>query len=657
VILERLVVENFRPYEGRSEIEFAAPGARNVTVVRGLNGTGKSSLFQALKWCFSGTAAVDLRYLACKAALRKAQPGEVVVTRVEVSYTHEGRRFKAIRMLRTRVGQPLDDGEPTFAPEPTSELQLFEITAAGDAKPVDAVYDEIHSAVPNEALDYFFFDTEQIGTFADDDSGSSIAGAIREVLHFVVLDKATQHVDAARAEYAKRLKAVAGSDSAYLIQKREELNQKVAGLREAVAADDAEIASGHRIRESYLARLKELGAVSKLAGERVALEAKKQEAERRREEALDQISAALPGLSLPLGTTALTTAKAIVDGKRRKGEIPSKVKVQVLRDWLQAQRCICGRPLELGSDAYHVVEHELETSMPSRLEDELVSLGSSISASMREGSHQATAARLALARLNQARDLAIAVTDRLNEVVRELRDQPIEDVSDVTNRLREVDHQIEELNIKRTQAAGELARDQSEIERLTLEIQRIDQHNREARRLGARHDLAARTVDALRSLKDSFEDDVRNEVQLEASRLFRELIWKSEHYTEVTLSRDFRLEAIDRWGEPAFSTGGTSMGEARVLSIAFIVAMQIVARESLDTRSPTVIDSPFGNLSSEPIRRICETLPDLVDQVVLFLTEVDWESGGEALRRYMGRFYDLHFDEGASVATVGEVGL
>lgn len=117
---------------------------------------------------------------------------------------------------------------------------------------------------------------------------------------------------------------------------------------------------------------------------------------------------------------------------------------------------------------------------------------------------------------------------------------------------------------------------------------------------------------------------------------------------------DFRLEALDRWGEPAFSTGGTSMGEARVLSIAFIVAMQIVARESLDTRSPTVIDSPFGNLSSEPIRRICETLPRLVDQVVLFLTEVDWNSGDDALLERMGQFYDLQFDESTSVATVTE---
>lgn len=656
MILEHLVIQNFRPYCGHHELSFAEPGSRNVTLIRGLNGTGKSSIFMALKWCFSGDAPVESRRLVNTSALIEAGPKTTVETRVEVTYGHEGRRFRAIRTLKTRIGEPDDDGNPTFAVEPTSDIHLFELLPSGDAKPIPTPFDEIRSAVPGEALDYFFFDGEKIAQFAADSGGGSIREAVRHVLRFSELEHATRHVDVVRQEYARKLKAVSGADTGELIQRRENANARAGELRGAIAQADLEIAAGRHVHDEHLGRLKELAVVRDLAEEREALKLKQAQLTEQRASAINDLAAGLAGLAVALAEPGLEQAKALVDSKRRRGEIPPKIKVQVLRDWLESERCICGRPLLDGSPERAAVERELSKSMPSALEEELISLGGSIDASRRDGNRQLDAARLRLLRLNQARELQMQTSDRLDAIDKELREQPVEDIQQLVQKIQRQAHDIEDLGVKRGENSRELETCLADIGRLSDEIAKAERHNQEAQRIAARHDLAARAVAALINLGSSFENDVRDEVQREASRLFLDLIWKSGYYS-VTLSPDFRLEAVDRFGDPAFSTGGTSVGEARVLSIAFIVAMQVVARASLDTKSPAVIDSPFGNLSVEPMQRICEKLPELVDQVVLFVTDADWVNVADALSKRTGAMYDVQFDEGRAVADLQEVTL
>ena len=49
MILERLIVENFRQFRGRQEIVFADNRSRNVTLVHAENGFGKTTLLNAFR--------------------------------------------------------------------------------------------------------------------------------------------------------------------------------------------------------------------------------------------------------------------------------------------------------------------------------------------------------------------------------------------------------------------------------------------------------------------------------------------------------------------------------------------------------------------------------------------------------------------------------
>ena len=59
MIFERITLANFRQYFDRQRLEFAKDRQRKVTIIHGVNGAGKTSLFLAINWCLYGGEYID----------------------------------------------------------------------------------------------------------------------------------------------------------------------------------------------------------------------------------------------------------------------------------------------------------------------------------------------------------------------------------------------------------------------------------------------------------------------------------------------------------------------------------------------------------------------------------------------------------------------
>ena len=54
-----LRVQNYRQFHGEHEIKFSTDVKQNITVIHGENGSGKTTILNAFKYCFYGKTDFD----------------------------------------------------------------------------------------------------------------------------------------------------------------------------------------------------------------------------------------------------------------------------------------------------------------------------------------------------------------------------------------------------------------------------------------------------------------------------------------------------------------------------------------------------------------------------------------------------------------------
>lgn len=88
MLIESIKLENFRQFQNES-ITFAdGSDGKNVTIILGENGSGKTTFAQAFFWCMYGeTSFSDKRLLNSKVA-SKMIPGSKETVRVELCLKH-----------------------------------------------------------------------------------------------------------------------------------------------------------------------------------------------------------------------------------------------------------------------------------------------------------------------------------------------------------------------------------------------------------------------------------------------------------------------------------------------------------------------------------------------------------------------------------------
>ena len=196
MILHRMIVENFRQFYGKQEINFFSSSQEhaNVTVIFGENGRGKTGLFRAIMFCLFGERRLsqdgdvphDELQLVNIFAL-EANPGQPVRTVVELEFTH---REQLYRLRRAILG--MQDGKRIIEEEDEKRLSIT--LADGNTQPVstteiDAVIDSI---LDRRVKDYFLFDGEKIErlTRASIEQRREISAGIRNLLNVDSLETA-----------------------------------------------------------------------------------------------------------------------------------------------------------------------------------------------------------------------------------------------------------------------------------------------------------------------------------------------------------------------------------------------------------------------------------------------------------------------------------
>ena len=640
--LNYITLKNFRQYCGEQTIDFATNEDRQVTVIHGVNGAGKTSLCIALNWCLYGNDFIENKFgqigeLASKHPLVRISGDE---TSVKVGFTYQNEEYWAERKY-AKLGKT-----------------LFLLKKKGDAHPYrnEDAEDRIQLMIPKEVSVHFFFDGEKINNLALPGSEKDVRDAVCNVLKIEVVQRGITHLERVagiyQSELNKELKKQPPSELQTLRNKKGGLEKKRKKLDKSVAEKRQEIANARKQIKDIDEELEANAESQKLAEDRRKIEGELKQFKHSKSLMQEKIRGLANQGFIPIAKPALDKALEILDMME-----VSNVPEPLLQELLQQMHCLCGRPIQQESQEHQNLLSLLTKISSSKsttvVKDTYNDLKYISRALFKEISKDLKSALSD----NQELDRKIASHEAyLNGISEKLKDFKQINVRNLQNDRDRLLTEIGKLEQGIRQNQDEIGKIDKEINELRKKIRAAETSADKMKKLKRYGEISEDAFKAMEKIHELFAENMREKVEPKVDNIFKQLVWKSSSFQNVHLSKEFELQVIDRFGEQAKPE--LSAGERQVLSLAFILAMAQVAAEEMPLNIenepyPILMDTPFSKLSEEPRRNITKAIPDIAEQLILFVT--DTELGVEAkknLNSRIGKEYHLQFDQEKSATTI-----
>lgn len=631
MILEEIRMTDFRCFFGESFVRFSEDPERNVTIIYAENGVGKTTLLNALLWCFYGetTSRFEKREEIINYDAKKA--GRKVAS-VEVLFEHNESRYIAKRFAsiggfsgRDFVVARIDYG---------SQITL------------DSPETFINTVIPRDMASHFLFDGEHAEVFLGENNRRSVGSAVRDILGCSLIETAIEDLQAVSNHFRNQIPSTAAT------RKIEELNNRHDSLTSQINAAKASIVEMEKKREQtdeqikdIDAKLRNTAAAKELQQSRDRLTGQLQRAQRRRKECTDEVYKWLGENGRFIVSKRITEETfSFLDEKEHRGRIPSPYNEEFVKDILEAEECICGAKLEPGSAEARKVASLLEKAANQVMRDRVSKVRARLTTLKTERGKAPGRLTKAKKQLADANDEFSTAEAQLAEISQKLQGINFEDIAErerkrneLRDELREIDRQIGAFDTKIKSAE----REKGEIDRNINELAKQD---KQTAIYGRRRNMCENLKGKLETQLVAEEDQARRVLRAGIKRIL-----------EATTRKVLNLRMTDEYVISLVNSDGTALpkssGENQLLGLAFTAALVEFAKirqNAQDYRllpgtiAPLVLDSPFGQLDEAYRSTTAEFIPKMARQVVLLVSKSQGsEEVLEALKDHLGAEYLL----------------
>ncbi|MBP7703732.1 MAG: AAA family ATPase [Caulobacter sp.] len=626
--LETIILKDFRCFFGEHQFELSQDREKNVTLIHAENGVGKTTLLNALLWCFYAQTTGkfempdDLVNHDAKVAGRKQ-------AYVEVLFEHNGGRYRARRYTvgstdRTFTIMRLDQGHHHELDHP------------------DAF---INSVMPRGMAGHFLFDGEHAEVFTGDDNRKRVRQAVQDILGCSLVETAISDLEEASTTY--RRQAPSPKSSSNIATATARLDALAGQIKAAEAARDGmrgEIETIEQQIADIEAKLRDSAAAKELQIARDKAKIELSKARKREADAQDDLLKWLGENGRFLVSTRITAlALDHLDAQETKGRIPSPYNEEFVQDLLDMELCVCGAPLHEGSEAHAKVKGLLQKAANATLRSRLTAVRGRLAELKRE--REKAPARLADAtkRLAIAREDVSRIEADLSEISGKLLGVDFDDI-------REREKRRNELRTLASQHREQVGAFGSQIQRAEAERATLDRDLKKMASEDADAKIFIERYTLCQTLKGRLERELAEE-ERSAKQVLRASI---ERILDKTSRKAFRLKMTDDYVVSLVNAAGTRMpksgGENQLLGLIFTAALVEYAKlreHAKDVRllkgtiAPLVLDSPFGQLDDAYRATTAEYVPEMAGQVVLMVSRQQGGGVLDVLRHRIGQEYVL----------------
>ena len=636
MLIRSIKLENFRQFRNES-LNFAhCDDGRNVTIIIGQNGTGKSTFLQAFSWCMYGETDFKDKSILNKQVFNEMRLGEDRTVRVTLCLRHGTADYTLVReqsCLKDMSGRLKEDN---------AEFSIAKKDESGNisyAKPYE-LEDWVNSILPKDLSHNFFFDGELIEKLGKDlasgKKARDFADAVKGLLGLNPVLSALSHLNpksrnSVIGEYNRSFDSNTNSKIKAFTDAIEECNQKLAWEKVALEQFDEQNESAEALKAEKEKELKQYAAGKMLYEEREDLCRRIKNAESERVGKYKEVFKIFHKSMSPFFSLSLIDrAVRLLSKQDVSGWDISGIRADTLKDLLGH--------FNRDTETYKTLKRLLEKISPKPI-------GNYLSEFKAESRH----------RVGEYDDL---VQETQEKVIR-IRNESTE-ISELKNQLRavekrlsgkDVSEKVNEIETEIQACKNTIRRCSSEHDLVINEIGRLeeqsDQAYKEREALILQDEKNTQTLtyltyaqkiyDELLSFYKQREEESRNRLQDTINSIFKQIYEGGLH---LTIDEKYHITVqADDYG----CVVETSTAQSISAIFAFILSIIRMAKENRASDDPNarmlfsetyplVMSDPFASFDKLRIRRVCETIPSIADQIIIFTKDND----GELIEDYMG---------------------
>lgn len=652
MLLKSLLMKNFRQFKGEQKILFASDGEQNVTMIMGDNGTGKTTLAQAFTWCLYGETSFEDKILLCKSTSATMSPTSVESVRAELVLEHCKIEYTII--TEQHYQKDLNGALKPFG-QLTRTIAFKKSNGSQDYIKQSDIDLRLKEILPKELAKYFFFDGERIGNMSKEirrGRSQEFAGAVRSLLGLNAYTSALDHLGGRR-----KITVLKSYSNSY----DDKSDSKISEYGHIIYACELEI-------ESIDQRLTEIDAEIKIAqnkcselSERILKNKDSETLATKKTELGSKINELEITKSAQVGKIKhffYTHAPSFFAKKMMRDALDSLSKMDKLNkdvpnindetiQYILAQKkCICGADVIAGNEAFKSLNDLLDYIPPK-------SVGNMIGEFVNSCEDKSRGVSFFFDDFSDKykifRQLGSDISDSNDEFMKlEARIGALEKVGRLQADLSRYENDILKLEDEKniiTLKKGGLENERKKAESSRSNLTSKDEANRKIKIYEA---YAKYMFDTLNNEYSDEETRIRTQLQDTVNDLFRK-IYNGGFSLSIDEKYNIQINVIDQAKDNAEDVE-TSSAQSISIIFAFISGVIKMARASQQAEEkmlisepyPLVMDAPLSAFDKKRIKTVCEVLPAVAEQVIIFIKDTDGDLAEENLGHKIGKRYTFN---------------
>ena len=649
MLIKSLKMQNFRQFKGNTAVDFSCDPNQNVTIILGDNTFGKTTLLQSFNWCFYETVMFDNNpdFLLNLEVANGMTNGDTETVSVEICVIHN-----SVEYVISRSQQYICVNNKVSGAK-KSQVKVSYKQPDGQTESVRAleVQNVIENILPKDLSTYFFFDTERVRSIS---TRKDVSDAVKGLLGLSIMDSAIKHIGTKgnKKTVLGKLYGAMDTDGDKRARNALDMIQSSEAKRETIK-DQLETCAS-QIKQ-YEARKGQLDDILRDNQTTSTLQKKKEDLERR-------ISTERSSLENTIGLFFKEFSKGSLQmfaqpllGRASDFLAATKIDDKGIRDLtaptilelIKRGRCICGAEICEGNDAYRHLIEELNYVPPESIGNTVRHYREKLSSFSKNADHIYDSLTSRYQEIYRSKARIQEWEDELADISIQIRGK--ENMKQYETELLDVKKRLRELSDKKERLIRDDATLKNDIERYKKvydSLVAVSDKNKETMLF---IQYAEEILEWLSSTYKEKEAFIREALETKVNHIFEQMY---HGHRRVSIDQRYQVTLLTTIEDKEVAAG-ESEGSNRVKSFAFIAGLVALAKEKLIATAgeegfnlssepyPLVMDAPFSNADEIHTANISKVLPEIAEQVIMFVMQKDWRYAEPVMASRVGKQYIL----------------